>query len=124
MSSSESDIISMFGNHLETCEITEDFKTFWGQKWKGITQTCLNVARHQFVMRKASEIFKAKYELHVFTNKSCLFSSLFVVNEERAILKGLCKHVGLNFHDFIYLGMKFHRLRCINMLNITDMLDD
>jgi len=112
MASSESNVVTVFQDHIETCEILNNFKEFWHNKWKGITQKCLNVARHEFVMRKSFEMFASKRVMHAFTNKPCDFDHLFVENHERAILKGLCVHVGLDYNEFIFLGLNFHRNRC------------
>lgn len=110
--SSEVEVIASFQNHIDTIDINNDFNTFWGSEWKSITRQCLNVAKHTFVMRKAFEIFKSKYVLHQLTKQILTWPEIFADEEEAAILRRLCQHVGLCPIEFMFYGLNHHRNRC------------
>jgi len=110
----EDDIVKSFECHLRDIDnMDNDFKTFWGKKWSSITKKCLSVAKNGFVLRKAFEMFRAKYVSHQFSEEKSSFKDLFVNTDEISILSNLCKHVGLNPHEFMFLGLDFHRRRCV-----------
>ena len=108
----EDDIVKSFEYHLRDIDMDNDFKTFWGGKWSSITKKCLNVAKNNFVLRKAFEMFRAKYVSHQYSEKKSSFSDLFVVADEILILTNLCKHVVLNPDEFISLGLNLHKRQC------------
>ena len=113
----EDDVVKSFEYHLRDLgNMDNDFKTFWGTKWCSITKKCLNVAKNAFVLRKAFEMFRAKYVSHQFSEKKSSFSDLFVVTDEISILTNLCKHVGLNTDEFMVLGLNLHRRQCVTFL--------
>jgi|TARA_B110000483_G_scaffold125138_1_gene150450 hypothetical protein len=112
MSSSTQNIINAFCDQIDNGDISNDFKEFWRSIWKPITQKCLNVAKHKFIMRKAFELFKAHFSVCKFANINVSFSETFVEIEEIDILQSLCKHVGLQGEEFIYFGLLFHKNRC------------
>ena len=105
-------IVNAFCDQIDTCEISDDFKEFWRSTWKPITQKCLCVAKHKFIMRNALELFKAHVASCKFKNTNVSFSETFVESEEIELLHSLCMHVGLHGEEFIYFGLLFHKKRC------------
>ena len=108
-----SKVINEFKNHVDSMEISNDFRQFWQSTWKPITQKCLNVAKHTFVMKKAFEMFQSKMALALFTNETDInWSVVFIDDDETQLLQSLCRHVGLNADYFLYYGLGFHKKRC------------
>ena len=105
-------VANAFCDQIDNGEISNDFKEFWKSTWKPITQKCLNVAKHKFIMRKAFELFKAHSASCWFANRKVSFSETFVEDEEIEMLLSLCRHVGLQGEEFIYFGLLFHKNRC------------
>ena len=105
-------VVNAFCDQIDNGDISNDFKEFWRSTWKPITQKCLNVAKHKFIMRKAFELFKSNFSVCKFENTNVSFSETFVEIEEIEILQSLCLHVGLQGEEFIYFGLLFHKNRC------------
>ena len=105
-------VANAFCDQIDNGEISNDFREFWRSTWKPITQKCLNVAKHKFIMRKAFELFKAHSASCWFANRKVSFSETFVEDEEIEMLLSLCRHVGLQGEEFIYFGLLFHKNRC------------
>mgnify|MGYP006111244047 FL=1 len=109
---SNTEIVQAFMSHLETCPMSNDFQVYWSGIWKPITQRCLNVAKHEFVMQKAFEIFQANKTRHDYSSSHSSWSEIFVCKEEEEILKSLCRHVKLQEEEFLDYGLNHHRNRC------------
>jgi hypothetical protein len=109
---SDGEVVVAFMTHSETVPMSNDFQEYWSGLWKPITQKCLNVAKHQFVMQKAFELFKAKKTQHECSSDVSNWSELFICEEEEQILTSLCKHVKLEVSEFMDFGLNHHRNRC------------
>jgi|FLMP01.1.fsa_nt_emb hypothetical protein len=104
----ETEIVMAFMAHLETHPMSNDFKKCWSERWKTITQRCLNVAKHQFVLQKAFELFKSGAACTTSSN----WSELFVCKDEEKILISLCRYVKLQEEQFMDYGLNHHRNCC------------
>ena len=97
---------------LETHPMHNDFSVYWSGLWKPLTQRCLNVAKHQFVMQKALELFQVHVTRHRHLSDCSNWSTVFVCEEEINILTSLCRHVKLQEEEFLDYGLNHHRNRC------------
>lgn len=104
---SDFEVVAAFLTHTESIEPSSNFQQYWSEMWKPITQKCLLVAKHQFIMQKAFEQFKGL--LHDGQSK---WSDIFVHEEEEKVLISLCKHVGLDPKEFLFFGFSHHSNRC------------
>jgi len=109
---SEFEVVEAFLTYTESVDTHNDFKQYWSQMWKPITQKCLGVAKHQFVMKKAFELFKGKIILSEFKNKKYSWFNIFVRNDEENTLRTLCEHAGLIYEEFVFYGFEHHKNRC------------
>lgn len=101
------EVLLAFTFHAEKQPIPDDFQSYWSGLWKPITQQCLNIAKHTFVMQKAFEFFKNKV-----TTTETPFQGVFMEVEEEKVLKSLCEHVKLQKEEFMDYGLHHHRNRC------------
>ena len=109
---SEFEVVAAFLSHTESVDTDNDFKQYWSQMWKPITQQCLIVAKNQFILKKSLEMFKGKIILFEFGDKEYKWSDIFVHEEEVNVLRTLCEHVGLNMDEFMYYGFDKHKTSC------------
>jgi hypothetical protein len=108
-----SSVINAFDLYCENSHMPNDFQEFWAKTWKPISQKCLNIAKHKFIMRKSFELFKAHCVLNELKNGNICFSDVFLESEEIDILQSLCKHVALHGEEFVIFGLLFHKKRCM-----------
>jgi len=108
---SSTEMVVAFMAHLEECPMSNDFQEYWAGIWKPLTQRCLNVAKYQFVLQKAFELFKVHKTL-VNSSGSSTWSDIFVCKEEEKILKSLCRYVKLQEEELMGFGLNHHRNRC------------
>lgn len=106
---SDTEVVLAFMTYSETRPMGNDFKEYWSELWKPITQQCLNVTKNKFVLQKAFELFKTNRICHESTSK---WSDIFIHKEEEDILKSLCRHVGLQEEEFLDFGFNHHEVRC------------
>jgi len=109
---SVAEVVMAFMSHSEIHPMPNDFHEYWTGLWKPLTQRCLNVAKHQFVMQKAFELFKANTTRHNYSHGELSWSDIFVRKEEEEILKSLCRSVKLQEEEFMDYGLNHHRNRC------------
>ncbi len=108
---SSAEIVVTFMTYLETHPIPNDFQDYWTVIWKPLTQRCLTIAKHQFVLQKAFELFKVNKT--VATVSDCTkWSNIFIDKDEEKILKSLCRYVKLKEEEFLDFGLNHHRNRC------------
>ena len=105
-------MVVAFTAALKTHPIHNDFRTYWSSLWKPITQQCLNVAKHEFVMQKALELFQVHVTRLEHISECNEWSNVFVCKEETNILKSLCRHVQLQEDEFLDYGFSHHRNHC------------
>ena len=110
----DAEVVVAFMAYSEIHPMPNDFQEYWTGLWKPLTQRCLNVAKHQFVMQKAFELFKANVLRHEYCSGSSSWSDVFVCKEEEEILTSLCKHVNLEEEEFMDYGFNHHQCRCRN----------
>ena len=109
---STTEVVLAFISHVETHPTDDDFQTYWSELWKPITQRCLNVAKHTFVLKKAFELFRVNVTRLQYNNSSTTWAEVFIGVEEEQILKTLCKNVKLEEGEFMDYGLQRHRNRC------------
>lgn len=108
----EAEVVLAFMSYIETQPTQNDFQTYWATLWKPITQRCLNMAKHTFVLEKAFELFRAHVTRIRFTNSLTTWSEVFIGAEEEQVLETLCKHAKLKKGEFMDYGLQRHRNRC------------
>lgn len=104
------EIVLAFMAHTETIKMSNDFQEYWSEIWTPITQNCLNVAKQQFVLQKAFEMFRVNRLTRSVRNLT--WSEVFVHETEKKILTSLCNHVKLSISEFMFHGLNQHRNRC------------
>jgi len=109
---SDNEVVIAFMAHSETRPMPSDFQEYWSGMWTPLTQRCLTVAKHLFVMQKAFELFKANKTRHECGSDSSKWSDIFVRKEEEKILRSLCRHVKLEEDNFLDYGLNQHQNRC------------
>lgn len=112
------EVVLAFVEHCDIDVIPNNFQEYWSELWQPLTQQCLKVAKHNFILCKAFEVFKAnmvRHQANVVRHQSRAltdWSQVFIDVEEEQILKALCKHVKVQEEDFMDYGLNRHRCRC------------
>lgn len=119
---SSTEMVVTFMAHLEECPMSNDFQDYWTEIWKPLTQQCLSVAKHKFVMQKAFELFKSNKTIAA-TSGCTKWSDIFVCKDEEKILKSLCRYVKLEEEEFLDFCLNHHRNRCRKYYRESNMIN-
>jgi len=107
------EVVLAFVEHCDIDVIPNNFQEYWSELWQPLTQQCLKVAKHNFILCKAFEVFQANMVRHQ-SRAVTDWSQVFIDVEEEQILKALCKHVKVQEKDFMDYGLNRHRCRCLH----------